>query len=307
MVALKVTNPSLMTAPHDSVREARILLAVRGANTIPILETFQQPGGHFVLVFPYMRYDLGTLLRKEALTSQNGRRILHDLFAGLDHVHSQGIIHRDIKPSNILLSSPDGPAYISDFGIAWSPQDHAPSETPASKILDVGTTCYRPPELLFGNMAYDTTLDMWAAGCVAAQVLCLGSKTLFDSGELGSDLALIKSMFETLGTPTNETWPEAAAGTLPDWGKMRFKDYPAKPWNEILPHVGEMKVDFVKSLVVFESTQRSTANAVSHDTLQAIEYRLAEATVGSQAPILCDHGTMTGRSGRSHDWPARQA
>ena len=125
---------------------------------------------------------------------------------GLEHIHSCGIIHRDIKPSNILLRSPSGPAYISDFGIAWSADD--PSSEPArEKIMDVGTTSYRPPELMFGNQWYNTSLDMWATGCVAAQVVSLGSQTLFDSGDLGSDLALIKSMFSTLGTPNFDSWP----------------------------------------------------------------------------------------------------
>ena len=31
--------------------------------------------------------------------------------------------------------------------------------------------------------------------------------TLFDAGALGSELALVKSMFETLGTPNESTWP----------------------------------------------------------------------------------------------------
>jgi hypothetical protein len=30
---------------------------------------------------------------------------------------------------------------------------------------------------------------------------------LFDSGELGSDLALIQSVFKKLGTPNLEVWP----------------------------------------------------------------------------------------------------
>jgi hypothetical protein len=48
---------------------------------------------------------------------------------------------------------------------------------------------------------------MWAAGCVAAQLLGLGNRTMFDSGDLGSELALIKSIFETLGTPDLDVWP----------------------------------------------------------------------------------------------------
>ena len=209
VVALKVTTPAMMTAPHDSVREARVLNASKGSNIITLLDSFQQHD-RFVLVFPFMLYDLGTMLHKNQLPEKSKNAILRDLFTGLVHLHSLGIVHRDIKPSNILLPTLRGPAYIADFGTAWSATDHG-SEPATTKHLEVGTTSYRPPELLFGKQDYGNKLDMWAAGCVAAQVLGLGKQTLFDSGDLGSELALIKSIFETLGTPNIEVWPVCCA------------------------------------------------------------------------------------------------
>lgn len=149
---------------------------------------------------------------------------------------------------------------IADFGIAWSPTDSA-SEPADSKILDVGTTCYRPPELLFGQSKYNEKLDMWAAGCVAAQVVYLNGKTLFDAGDLGSELALIKSVFQTLGTPDDEIWPEAKE--MPDWGKMHFMKYPSMKWEGILAGADKEGRDLVRSLVQFESGQRLAASDVS--------------------------------------------
>jgi cyclin-dependent kinase len=259
LVALKITTPDLERPPHNSKREARILVAAKGDYIIKLLETFQQAGGHFVLAFPFMPYGLDSLLYKHQLPDSARRAVLRDIFSALAHLHSLGIIHRDVKPSNVLLCSPSGPAHLSDFGIAWSPADPA-CEPAGEKILDVGTTCYRPPELLFGHQEYNEKLDMWAAGCVAAQVVCLNGKTLFDAGDLGSELALIRSMFETLGTPTVETWPEAEG--FPDWGKMEFKKYEAKKWEEILPGAGEEELELVKSLVVYESGERLSAEEV---------------------------------------------
>lgn len=154
-----------------------------------------------------------------AFTVTTVREVLHGLFCALAHIHSKGIIHRDIKPANILMNTSSGSPYLADFGIAWSPDDPA-SEPPHQKITDVGTTCYRPPELLFGHKAYGPEIDLWAAGCVVAECVRRGECdsenarrrteyaewSLFDAGELGSELALVKSIFETLGTPTNETW-----------------------------------------------------------------------------------------------------
>ncbi|CAD0112015.1 unnamed protein product [Aureobasidium uvarum] len=126
--------------------------------------------------------------------------------------------------------------------------------------MDVGTTSYRPPELMFGNQWYNTSLDMWATGCVVAQVVSLGSQTLFDSGDLGSDLALIKSIFSTLGTPDLEKWP--VTKSLPDWGKMAFVQYPSKAWTELLPNASLDAIELVQSLIVYESGDRMKADEV---------------------------------------------
>lgn len=243
---------------------------------IPLLETFRFDDNKFVLVSPFMRHDLAELLRKTKPQPTQVYGYLRDLFNGLSHLHSIGMIHRDVKPSNILLSSPEGPAYLADFGIAWHEQD-ASSEPADQKITDVGTTCYRPPEILFGNRRYNESLDMWAAGCVAAELFEWSDKTLFDSGELGSDLALIQSIFTSLGTPNLTTWPvrmvsrgsedagsssSQEAKDLPDWGKMQFREYPPKKWSELLPASLEAERNLVSRLVVYESKNRATASEV---------------------------------------------
>ena len=209
LVALKVTTPSAMTPPHDSEREARILKDARSDNVIPLLQTLWQPGGRYVLTFPFMPLDLATVMRDSKLRAGNISRIVRDIFSAISHLHSLGIIHRDIKPSNILLRSEAGPAYLADFGTAWSPVDEA-SESTSKKITDVGTTSYRPPELLFGFTCYDVSLDLWAAGCTVAEMVRPGHESLFDAGDLGSELALIKSIFSTLGTPDERLWPVRA-------------------------------------------------------------------------------------------------
>ncbi|KAL8690991.1 MAG: hypothetical protein Q9218_003684, partial [Villophora microphyllina] len=139
---------------------------------LPLHSTFPLAGGKFTLVFPFLPIDLDTLLHRSdnQFTPKDLKSHLYDLFSALTHIHTLNIIHRDIKPSNILLASPSGPAYLADFGIAWMNGDPN-SENPNQKITDVGTTAYRPPELLFGHKAYGPALDMWAAGCVVAEIV----------------------------------------------------------------------------------------------------------------------------------------
>jgi len=259
VVALKVTHPSTQTPPHNAKREARLLKKAASPYVVPLIEKFEQSGGNLVLAFPFMPFDLAQLLEQGGLTDWQRQTYLRDLLTGLSHVHALGIIHRDIKPSNVLLKSRSGPAVIADFGTAWS-QDDPASEPPNQKILDVGTTSYRPPELLFGYQSYDKSLDLWAMGCVVAQVVGLGSRTLFDSGDLGSELALIKSIFETLGTPDLTVWPEAAG--FSDWGKMSFYEYPGRSWAEILPSASDSARDLASAMIKFESGDRLTARQV---------------------------------------------
>ncbi|KAF2735379.1 Mo25-domain-containing protein [Polyplosphaeria fusca] len=235
-----------MQPPHDSRREARILQLSTSNHVMPLLESFRDDDLHFILVFPFMPHDLGQLLQDQLLSKGQIKRCLEDMFSALAFIHCRNIIHRDVKPSNIMVKSLDGPAYLSDFGIAWAPADPG-SEPEDSKITDVGTTCYRPPELLFGNSRYGCSLDLWAAGCAVAEAVVPGHPTLFDSGELGSDLALIQSIFTKLGTPNLAIWPEAA--NFPDWGKMLFKEYPPEEWSSLLPGSSRTECDLVSSLV----------------------------------------------------------
>lgn len=206
LVAVKVTTPHLLTAPHDVEREIRLLRQGESPHVIPLLESFKHHGGRLILVFPFMRYDLDKLLNRDMVTAGQTRSHLRDMFKALAHLHEHGIIHRDVKPSNLLMSSPEGPAYLADFGIAWKEGDEG-CEPADEKITDVGTTCYRPPEILFGFKEYETALDLWAAGCVVAEAVAIGHRPLFDAGPVGSDLSLIQSIFVTMGTPDENIWP----------------------------------------------------------------------------------------------------
>lgn len=280
LIAIKVTVPHLLTAPHDAKVEVRLLREAASPHVIPLLDALNIDGGRLLLVLPFLRYDFEHLLRRDMLTATQTKSHLHDMFKALEHLHKLGIIHRDIKPSNILMNSPDGPAYLADFGIAWK-EGYNETEPADKKITDVGTTCYRPPEILFGYRGYSTALDLWAAGCVVAEALAVGHKQLFDSGPVGSDLSLVYSIFVTLGTPDAESWPVCVPDLwfclsfnmvaqetkkLPDWNKVEFHRYPAKPWEDILKGASSRGRDLVSKLVRYESSERMSATEVCSKT-----------------------------------------
>jgi cyclin-dependent kinase len=212
------------------------------------------------MVFPFMPLTLAKVIGSGIVSTELTRNTFHDLFSALSYLHEKGMIHRDIKPSNLLLASPTGPAYLSDFGTAWHPTLSIVDEPAAHKVLEVGTTCYRAPETLFGNRSYGTSLDMWEAGTMLVECIRKPPKPLFESrnaSEDGNQLGLILSMFKTLGTPTRDTWPEAVSFTTApfEW----YQSFPGNSWEELLPNLDGEAKGLVAKLVCFESSQRLTA------------------------------------------------
>lgn len=233
-VALKLTRSSMIEVPpHHALREGRILKQTQHENIIPLLDSFKAVGGSFVLVFPWIAADLETIIRNDTIDHSLSTLVLRGLFSGLAFLHTYGIIHRDVKPSNVLIDIQTKSVYLADFGIAWHPEDRD-SELSNAKITDVGTTSYRAPELLFGNNAYTTSLDLWAAGCVATEVIRHRHQPLFECGEGSSELGLIKSIFSTLGTPTNDIWPVSIVKHVACHRHVTFQS----PWKIDRVHTG---------------------------------------------------------------------
>ncbi|KAK0757429.1 hypothetical protein N5P37_010153 [Trichoderma harzianum] len=259
--ALKVIVHSV--EPHNPLREIKILQALRPP-CIPLLESFRDQEQRLVLAFPYMPLTLADVLDKSSSALDNAliRSIFGDVLRALADIHSQGIVHRDIKPSAILLASPFGPAYLSDFGTAWHPTFSSSSEPPASKILDIGTGPYRAPEVLFGDKSYGPAIDMWAFGVMLAEAIRSPPSPPFESRpvhEDGNQLGLILSIFKTLGTPTPETWPEAKAFRVTPFELWTV--FPQREWDVILPGVDAGFRDAVARLVRYDGS-RATADEV---------------------------------------------
>ena len=72
---------------------------------------------------------------------------------------------------------------ICDFGSAKQLEPHNAifmrasqnQPLPRGSVTYISTRYYRAPELLYGNAYYGTEIDLWAAGCVVAELFTQGN------------------------------------------------------------------------------------------------------------------------------------
>uniref|UniRef100_A0A8B9HPI4 Cyclin-dependent kinase 7 n=1 Tax=Astyanax mexicanus TaxID=7994 RepID=A0A8B9HPI4_ASTMX len=163
---------------------------------------------------------------------------------GLEYMHSHWVLHRDLKPNNLLLDE-NGVLKLADFGLAKA--FGSPNRVYTHQVV---TRWYRAPELLFGARMYGVGVDMWAVGCILAELLL---RVPFLAGD--SDLDQLTKIFEALGTPTEDIWPGMTS--LPDF--VSFKPFPGTPLEHIFSAASDDLLDLLQGLFTFNPCTRFTA------------------------------------------------
>lgn len=228
------------------MREVMSMRQIDHPNVLRLVDVFPDDLS-LVLVMPMMECDLRSFLN--GLTEPPPESIVKSyalmLLRGIFHIHQHGMLHRDIKPSNMLIAR-DGTLKIGDFGLARI-ESASGAYTP-----NVSTRWYRAPELLFGAASYGRGVDLWACGCVWAEMIAL---TPLFKGE--NDIDQLCRIFQYLGNPSVARWPEVK--TLPDFAKIEFPTMRALKWSEILPGASERAQSAVSMLLKLNPARRASA------------------------------------------------
>jgi cyclin-dependent kinase 8/11 len=168
------------------------------------------------IVFEYAEHDLLQIIhhhnqpQRQAIPARTIKSILYQLLQGLVYLHRNWVMHRDLKPANIMVTS-SGKVKIGDLGLARL--FHKPLQSLFSGDKVVVTIWYRAPELLLGSRHYTPAVDLWAVGCIFAELLSLrpifkGEEAKMDSKKtVPFQRNQMQKIVEIMGMPSKERWP----------------------------------------------------------------------------------------------------
>jgi len=176
-----------------SLREIKSLRKMNHKNIIKLKEVLKV-GDELNLVFEYLEQNLFQLYEdikdnRQNMDENTIKSIIYQTTCGLAYMHKHGFFHRDLKPENLLIQR--GIIKICDFGLAREIRSRPP-------YTDyVSTRWYRAPEILLKSTNYNSPVDIFALGCLMAELYNLAP--LF-SGQ--SEVDQIYKICSILGTPT---------------------------------------------------------------------------------------------------------
>uniref|UniRef100_A0A8D0D6T4 Cyclin dependent kinase 10 n=1 Tax=Sander lucioperca TaxID=283035 RepID=A0A8D0D6T4_SANLU len=255
--------------PISSLREITLLLRLRHPNIVELKEVVvgSQLESLF-LVMSYCEQDLASLLEnmQTPFSEAQVKCIILQLLRGLEYLHHNFIIHRDLKVSNLLMTD-NGCVKIADFGLAR--MYGIPQQPMTPRVV---TLWYRAPELLLGTKTQTTALDMWAVGCILAELLA--HKPLLPGT---SEIQQVDLIVQLLGTPNENIW---VFSLLPLIGQYSLRKQPYNNLKNKFTWLSEAGHRLLNLLFMYHPQRRATAK----DSLESSYFK--------EKPLPCEPDLM---------------
>ncbi|KAL3040935.1 hypothetical protein OYC64_011840 [Pagothenia borchgrevinki] len=230
-----------------NLREVKSLKKLNHANVVKLKEVIRE-NDHLYFVFEYMKENLYQLMkdRENKMFSENEiRNILFQVISGLAFVHKHGFFHRDMKPENLLCMGPEL-VKIADFGLAREIR----SKPPYTDY--VSTRWYRAPEVLLRSSTYSSPVDLWAVGCIMAELYTL--RPLFPGN---SEVDEIFKICQVLGTVKKTDWSEGYQ--LASAMNFRFPQCVPTHLKTLIPNASNEAIILMRDLLQWDPKKRPTA------------------------------------------------
>lgn len=261
--------------PSTAIREISLMKELKHENIVNLHDVIHTEN-KLMLVFEYMDKDL-----KKYMDSRGERGMLdpitiksfmHQLLKGIAFCHENRVLHRDLKPQNLLINN-KGQLKLADFGLARA--FGIPVNTFSNEVV---TLWYRAPDVLLGSRTYNTSIDIWSAGCIMAEMYT--GRPLFP-GTTNEDQ--LQKIFRFMGTPNERTWP--GISQFPEY-KSSWPFFPTRNLGDILPNVDPVGLQLLSSMLQLRPELRISAQmALQHpwfNDLQQLRQQQAAQMQGHQ-------------------------
>lgn len=254
-----------------NLREVKSLKKLNHANIVKLKEVIRE-NDHLYFIFEYMKENLYQLIkeRNKLFPESAIRNIMYQILQGLAFIHKHGFFHRDLKPENLLCMGPEL-VKIADFGLAREIRSRPP-------YTDyVSTRWYRAPEVLLRSTNYSSPIDVWAVGCIMAEVYTL--RPLFPGA---SEIDTIFKICQVLGTPKKTDWPEGYQLS----SAMNFIWPQCIPNNlkTLIPNASSEAIQLLRDLLQWDPKKRPTASQALRYPYFQIGHPLGISTQDSGKP-----------------------
>ncbi|CAL1536414.1 unnamed protein product [Lymnaea stagnalis] len=229
-----------------NLREVKSLRKLNHPNIVKLKEVVRE-NDMLYFVFEFMKENLYQMMkdRDKLLPESVVRNITYQVLQGLSFMHKHGFFHRDLKPENLLCNGTEQ-VKIADFGLAREIRSRPP-------YTDyVSTRWYRAPEVLLRSTNYSSPIDMWAVGCIMAELYTL--RPLFPGS---SEIDEIFKICSVLGTPKKEDWNEGYQ--LAAAMNFRFSQCVPVPLKQVIPNASNDGLQVLKDMLMWNPQKRPSA------------------------------------------------
>jgi serine/threonine protein kinase len=250
-----------LTDAKRILREVKLMRHFNHDNILSISDMIEPAYGEqlddIYIVTEYMQSDLHRIVYSDNRLSDNHiAYIMFQIFRGLAEMHRANVIHRDLKPSNILINE-DCSLKICDLGLSRGVDETSAEEAALTEY--VVTRWYRAPEVICAAMQYGFGIDIWAAGCILAELY--NREPLFQGTNYVDQLNCI---FDVIGTPGDSDIDSIRNPKAKKYVK-KLRPREALDWSSVVPDAPEEAIDLLNSLLAFNPANRPTAEeALSH-------------------------------------------
>ncbi|KAF2728532.1 Pkinase-domain-containing protein [Polyplosphaeria fusca] len=277
LVALKEIHlDSEEGTPSTAIREISLMKELKHENIV-LLHDVIHTENKLMLVFEFMDKDLKRYMDSRgdrgALDPPTIKSFMYQLLRGIAFCHDNRVLHRDLKPQNLLINN-RGQLKLADFGLARA--FGIPVNTFSNEVV---TLWYRAPDVLLGSRTYNTSIDIWSAGCIMAEMYT--GRPLFP-GTTNEDQ--LQKIFRLMGTPSERSWP--GISQLPEY-KANFPVFATQDLRLILPQVDQVGLNLLNSMLQLRPEMRVSASAaLNHpwfNDLPQKQQHSAQAMANAQA------------------------